>query len=366
MQQNLRVPGPTPVPDEVAQAGAQPMINHRGPEFAAVMREVIDNLKPFFDAVDDPLLLTGSGTGAQEAAIVNVLSPGDPVLAVVGGVFGARFAEIAAAFGADVRRLDVEWGTAADPEAVAVALRDFPASAVILTHNETSTGVTNDIPALVRSIRAQVPNATVLVDGVSSIGALPFDLDGWDVDVAISGSQKAWMSPPGLAMVAISPRGWEAYARARMPRYYWDFRKASTNGARGTTPFTPAVGVVRAMQEALRLMTEEGPDAVFARHARIGRTVRDGIQSLGLELFARPDVASNTVTAVRVPAGLDASKLIKGLRKRHGVVVASGQDWLKGSIFRIGHMGYVRDEDIEHLMQALAAVLGDEGLQRAV
>lgn len=366
MQQNLRVPGPTPVPDEVAQAGAQPMINHRGPEFAAVMRQVIEGLKPFFGTSDDPLLLTGSGTGAQEAAVVNVLSPGDRVLAVVGGVFGARFAEIAEAFGADVRRLEVEWGTAVSPESVSAALRDFPASAVILTHNETSTGVTNDIPALVRRIRTETPDATVLVDGVSSIGALPFDLDGWDVDVAISGSQKAWMSPPGLAMAAVSARGWDAYSRARMPRYYWDFRKASKNGARGTTPFTPAVGVVRALHEALRLMTDEGPDAVYARHARIGQAVRDGVQSLGLELFARPGVASNTVTAVRVPPALDATKLIKGLRDRHGVVVASGQDWLKGSIFRIGHMGYVRDEDIEHLLGALAAVLSDQGLERAV
>jgi aspartate aminotransferase-like enzyme len=366
MHQNLRVPGPTPVPDEVAQAGAQPMINHRGPEFAAVMREVIDNLKPFFGTSDDPLILTGSGTGAQEAAVVNVLSPGDPVLAVVGGVFGARFAEIAAAFGADVRRLEVEWGTAANPKAVADALHQAPASAVILTHNETSTGVTNDIPALVRSIRHQAPEATVLVDGVSSIGALPFDLEGWDVDVAISGSQKAWMAPPGLAMVAVSARGWEAHSRARMPRYYWDFRKAANNGAKGTTPFTPAVGVVRAMQEALRLMTAEGPDAVFSRHARIGRTIREGVQALGLELFPRPEVASNTVTAVRVPSGLDASTLIKGLRERHGVVVASGQDWLKGSIFRIGHMGYVRDQDVEHLLQSLTAVLSDEGLKRAV
>ncbi len=366
MQQNLRVPGPTPVPDGVAQAGAQPMINHRGPEFATVMREVIENLKPFFGAADDPLILTGSGTGAQEAAVVNVLSPGDPVLAVVGGVFGARFAEIADAFGADIRRLDVEWGTAAGPEAVAEALRGFPASAVILTHNETSTGVTNDIPTLTRSIRAHRPEATILVDGVSSIGALPFDLDGWDVDVAVSGSQKAWMSPPGLAMAAVSSRGWDAYSRARMPRYYWDFRKASKNGAKGTTPFTPAVGVVRAMQEALRLMTGEGTEAVFARHARIGEAVRDGITALGLELFARPEVASNTVTAVRVPGSLDAAKLIKQLRERHGVVVASGQDWLKGSIFRIGHMGYVRDEDIDHLLQSLAAVLSDKSLERAV
>lgn len=366
MQQNLRVPGPTPVPDEVARAGAQPMINHRGPEFASLMREVIEGLKPYFGTSSDPLILTGSGTGAQEAAVVNVLSPGDQVLAVVGGVFGARFADIATAFGAEVRRLDVEWGRAAGPVAVREALRSFPVSAVILTHNETSTGVTNDIPALVRSIREVTSDATVLVDGVSSIGALPFQLQAWDVDVAISGSQKAWMSPPGLGMVAISPRGWEAYSRARMPRYYWDFARASKNGAKGTTPFTPAVGVVRAMAVALRMMAEEGQEAVFARHRRIGQSVRDGIASLGLELFPERAVASNTVTAVRVPAGMDASKLIKGMRERHGVVVASGQDWLKGRIFRIGHMGYVRDEDVDHLVAALASILNEEDLSAAV
>jgi aspartate aminotransferase-like enzyme len=341
------------------------MINHRGPEFASLMREVIEGLKPYFGTSSDPLLLTGSGTGAQEAAVVNMLSPGEGVLAVVGGVFGARFADIAAAFGADVRRLDVEWGRAADPSALEEALRAFPASAVILTHNETSTGVTNDIPALVRAVRTVRPDATVLVDGVSSIGALPFHLEAWDVDVAISGSQKAWMSPPGVAMVAVSPRGWEAYARARMPRFYWDFAKASKNGAKGTTPFTPAVGVVRAISAALRMMAEEGQEAVYARHRRIGQSVRDGIQSLGLELFPQRDVASNTVTAVRVPAGMDASKLIKRMRERHGVVVASGQDWLKGRIFRIGHMGYVRDEDVEQLLASLGAVLRDEDLSLA-
>jgi aspartate aminotransferase-like enzyme len=342
------------------------MVNHRGPEFAALMREAIEGLEPFFGCGDDPLILTGSGTGGQEAAVVNVLSPGEKVLAVVGGVFGARFAEIAEAFGADVHRLDVSWGEAAGSDAVAAALTEFPATAVILTHNETSTGVTNDIAALTRAVRSSVPEATVIVDGVSSIGALPFRLEEWDVDVAVSGSQKAWMSPPGLAMVALSPRGWEAYGRARMPRYYWDFGKAARNGRKGTTPFTPAVAVVRALVEALRLMHAEGPENVYARHRRIGAAVREGIAALGLELFADEAVASNTVTAVRVPSGLDASKLIKRLRERHGVVVAGGQDWLKGSIFRIGHMGYVRDEDIRHLLQSLQAVLRDEDLQLAV
>jgi aspartate aminotransferase-like enzyme len=363
---NLRVPGPTPVPTEVARAGARPMVNHRGPEFAGAMAEVIDRLKPFFGTTSEPLLLTGSGTGGQEAAIVNVLSPGDEILAVSGGVFGDRFAAIAQAFGAVVHRLETEWGSAASPAAVAAAVSEHPrVKGVLLTHNETSTGVTNDVAALSAAVRREAEgDPVILVDGVSSIGALPFNMDSWDVDVAITGSQKAWMSPPGIAMIAVSERGWRAHANAHMPRFYWDFSKARKNAEKRTTPFTPAVGVVHALQEALRLMHEEGRDNVFARHRRIGRRMRDGIAALGLELFANPQVASDTVTAVRVPASIDAAALIRGMRKR-GVVVGSGQDWLKGSIFRVGHMGWVHEEDIDLVLDALRAALTEGSLEAA-
>lgn len=364
---NLRVPGPTPVPEDVARAGAQPMVNHRGPEFAAIMGEVLERLTPWFGARQEPLLLTGSGTGGQEAAVVNVLSPGDEVLAVTVGVFGDRFAAIAEAFGARVHRLQGEWGKAIALEAVIGALRERPHTrAVLLTHNETSTGVTNDLPALARAIRDESPDVLILVDGVSSIGAIPFKLDAWDVDVAITGSQKAWMSPPGLTMLAVSERAWEAHAQARIPRFYWDFTKARKNGDKRTTPFTPAVGVVMALHEALRRMTEEGMDAVFARHRRVAGAVRQGMQDLGLELFAQPDAVSDTVTAVRVPPGIDASKLLRDLRQQHRVVLGSGQDWLKGSIFRVGHMGWVHEPDVEHLLGALRIALDDAGLEEAV
>ncbi len=365
---NLRVPGPTPVPEVVALAGARPMVNHRGPEFAATVGEVLERLKPFFGISSEPLLLTGSGTGAQEAAIVNMVSPGDDVLSITSGVFGERFAAIAEAFGAHVIRVQGEWGKALSLPDVREAVRENPGiKAVILTHNETSTGVTNDIPSLVEAVRQEASGESpvILVDGVSSIGAIPFRQDEWDVDVAISGSQKAWMSPPGMAMVGVSERGWAAHAVARMPRFYWDFTKARKNGEKRTMPFTPAVGVVHAMQEALRLMTEEGPEAVYARHAAIGRQLREGIEALGLELFADTAVASNTVTAVRTPEGHDTSTLIKALRQRQ-VVVANGQDWLKGSIFRIGHMGWVHESDIDRLLSALEAVLDDGRLERAV
>lgn len=365
---NLRVPGPTPVPEQVALSGARPMVNHRGPEFAATVGEVLERLRPFFGIEAEPLLLTGSGTGAQEAAIVNMLSPGDDVLSVTAGVFGERFAAIAEAFGANVTRLQGEWGQAIDADAVAEAMRDNPEmKAVLLTHNETSTGVTNDVAALVAAIRREAHGRqpVVLVDGVSSIGAIPFQMDEWDVDVAISGSQKAWMSPPGMAMVAVSARGWTAHGAARMPRFYWDFTKARKNGEKRTMPFTPAVGVVHALQEALRLMTEEGPENVHARHAAIGEQVRNGMQSLGLELFADPSAASNTVTAVRAPEGIEVSTLIKALRQRR-VVVANGQDWLKGSIFRIGHMGWVYERDIDALVVAIQDTINESRLQQAV
>lgn len=363
---NLRVPGPTPVPEPVARAGARPMVNHRGPEFAEVMHEVAANLKPFFGTQQLPLLLTGSGTAALEAAVVNMLSPGDHVLSAAAGVFGDRFSAIAEAFGADVRYLRAEWGSAVTAEALEAALwQGAPPRAVLLTHNETSTGVTHDIAALAAAARRAAPRALILVDGVSSIGALPFAMDEWDVDVALTGSQKAWMSPPGLAIAAVSERGWEAQRSARMPRYYWDFMKARTNAEKGTAPFTPAVGIVHALQEALHMMTAEGPENVYTRHACLGRRMREGIAALGLELFAEPRVASNTVTAVRVPSGIEASDLIGGL-KRHGVVVAGGQDRLKGEIFRIGHMGWVHEEDIEGLLAALRVTLEHLRVEEAV
>jgi aspartate aminotransferase-like enzyme len=343
------------------------MVNHRGPEFAECMREVIEGLKPFFGTQNDPLLLTGSGTGALEAAIVNTLSPGDEALAITIGVFGDRFADIAEAFGAVVHRFEAEWGKAIEPHAVGQALENLPnTKAVLLTHNETSTGVTNDIPAIVRTIRESSPECLVLVDGVSSIGALPFEMDSWGVDVAITGSQKAWMSPPGLSMVAISERGWRAYEQAKMPRFYWDFRKAQKNGAKGTAPFTPAVGIVRALQRALQMMHAEGKQWVFDRHRRIARSIRDGIESMGLELFADPSVVSDTVTAVRIPSDVDGSTLLRNLREIHGLVLGSGQDSLKGAIFRIGHMGWVHERDVQHLLDTLEMALSESRLSAAV
>lgn len=365
-QRGLRVPGPTPVPDEVARAGAAPMVNHRGPEFAASMTEVARLIAPFFGSGSDVLLLTGSGTAGLEAAIVNAFSPGDKVLSVTCGVFGNRFAAIAEAFGASVSSLQTEWGRAVSPAALEEAVLAMTGlKGVLLTHNETSTGVTNDIEALAGAVRRLAPDALILVDGVSSIGAIPFRMDEWDVDVAITGSQKAWMCPPGLTMIAVSERGWRAQRHATMPRYYWDLGKARKNAAKRTTPFTPAVGVIHALEAALRLMSEEGRENVYARHRRIGSQVREGVLGLGLDLFADPAAASNTVTAVRIPSALEVT-LVRRLREEQGVVVGGGQDWLKGRIFRIGHMGWVDDDAVDGVLMALRAVLQDTRLDEAV
>lgn len=354
---NLRVPGPTPLPPSAREASARQMINHRSPEFAQLFRDVTARLQSFYRTRNDLLILTGSGTGGLEAAIVNVLSPGDRVLSVLVGAFGERFAQIARTFGADVRVLEFPWGEPADPDAVARAVRADPAiKAVLVTHNETSTGVTNDLPAIARAVRQT--DAVLIVDAISSVGAIELLADEWGCDVVVGASQKAWMAPPGLAMVSVSERAWRAHATARMPRVYWDFGAAKRYLERGQTPWTPAVSVLYALAEALRLMEAEGLPAIIARHQSVGARMRSHARSLGLELLPRDDAyASNTTTAIRAPAGVDVSQLLRALREEHGVVLAGGQSRLAGKVFRVGHMGWVSEEDIDAVAAALGAVL---------
>src|SRR5687767_8762016 len=269
---HLRIPGPTPVPDAVRQAGARQMINHRGPEFRDLFGRVTGGLKRAFATDNEILILTCSGTGALEAAVVNHLSPADRVLAVSIGSFGDRFAQIAQRYGADVRRLDVEWGRAAEPDDVGAALREMsaegrPATAVLLTHNETSTGVENPLADLARAIRSTTPGALIIVDAISGLGAVPFETDGWDLDVVATGSQKSWMVPPGLGMVSVSERAWAAAERATMPRLYFDLAEARKSAANGETPWTPALSVIFQLDVSLEMLGAEGYPQVFARHA---------------------------------------------------------------------------------------------------
>jgi len=340
------------------------MINHRGPEFAQLLNEVTARLKQLFQTKGDVLLLTASGTGGLEAAIVNTLSPGDKVLSVSIGVFGDRFASIAETFGARVTRLNAEWGQAADAGVIRQALQAEPEiKAVLVTHNETSTGVTNDLAEISAVVKEF--DKLLLVDAVSSLGSIALPVDHWHCDVTVTGSQKSWMVPPGLVMVSLNQEAWQANAKAKMPRFYWDFVKAKSYLEKGQTPWTPAISTVFALQVALDMMLKEGLDNVIARHARVAKEARDGVKSLGLSLFADEKYASNTVTAVAASGGLDIKKMLKILREEHQVVLSGGQQRLDGQIFRIGHLGWVSEDDIKKVISAIGAALPQAGFKRA-
>ena len=360
----LRIPGPTPCPPQVLEAMGWPMINHRGPEYKKMLYEVTDRLKEVFQTRNDLYILTGSGTGGLEAAVVNTLSPSDKVLSVSIGVFGDRWASIAKTFGAEVINLNSAWGQAADPEAVGEALRANPdVKAVLVTHNETSTGVTNDLEPISRVVKGA--GKLLLVDAISSLSSIDLPVDAWQCDVVISGSQKGWMVPPGLAFASVSPEAWQAFDKAKMPRFYWDFGKAKSYLEKGQNPWTPAVSVVFALAVALDMMLKEGLQNIFSRHIRIGQTVRDGIKALGLKMFADEKYASNTVSAVAVPEGLDGNKLRQMMQAEHGIVLAGGQLSLDGKIFRIGHLGLVSEQEIEELLAALKTTLPKAGFTTA-
>ncbi|MCW5883195.1 MAG: alanine--glyoxylate aminotransferase family protein [Anaerolineae bacterium] len=353
---NLRIPGPTPLPKSVQNAQARDMINHRGPEFAAMQAEIVDSLKSFLLTQNDVLLLTSSGTGGLEAAVANALSPGDSVLSVSIGYFGERFRTIAAIYGATIVPVDFPQGQAANVNQVADALRAHPeVKAVLVTHNETSTGVTNPLRELAEVVKAE--GKLLVVDAISSAGCIPLETDAWGVDVLVSGSQKGWMAPPGLAFVAMSPAAWQASETARMPRFYFDLRKAKKAQTEGSTPWTPAISVYYALQEGLRILQEEGLERVLARHQRIADKTRKGVRDMGLKLFADPRYASNTVTSVLPPEGVNADDLRRQIKKQHNVVLAGAQGDLAGKVFRIGHLGYVSDKDISLALAAIRAEL---------
>jgi aspartate aminotransferase-like enzyme len=358
---NLRIPGPTALPPSVREVGGRQMINHRGPEFAAMLARILDGMQPFFGTSSDIAMLSCAGTGGLEAAVVNTLSPGDRVLGVTIGSFGDRFARIAAVYGAQVTRLEVEWGHAADPAALREHLVAKPGyRAVLLTHNETSTGVMNPIPELAAAVRETAPDALILVDSVSALGAVPFAMDAWGIDVTVTGSQKAWMAAPGLAMVAASSRAWKAMETATMPRYYLDLRLHRDAHAKGETPWTPAIAVVFQVDEGIRLMQAETAEGVFARHEACAAAARAGLGELGFELFADPRFVSKTVTCVRIPAGIDW-KAVNAAAKKRGLVLAGGQDKLAGQVFRIGHLGSVTVEEILGAIGVLEAVGLEQG-----
>ena len=363
--QNLRIPGPTPCPPETLAELSRQMINHRGPEFAEMQARIMDRLKKFFRTSSEVYVYTTSGTGAMEAAIVNTLSAGDKVLSVSIGEFGDRFAEIAAAYGAGVTRLAFDPGTQADAGVIAEALaRDPEFKAVLVTHNETSTGVTNDIAAICKACRAVSPEVLMIVDGVSSLGCIPYAADAWEVDVSTTASQKGFMIPPGLAFVSFSDRAWKAYETSKMPKFYFDIGKCKELAAKGQTPFTPAVSLYYGLDLALQMMADEGLEQTNARHHDVADYTRSKVKALGLSLLAEGPQASDTVTSVRVPEGVDAGKLLALLNSEYDTVLAAGQGKLAGKIVRIGHMGIVHKEDIDAAVSALEQALGRLGYKR--
>ncbi|GAB6173765.1 alanine--glyoxylate aminotransferase family protein [Paradesulfitobacterium aromaticivorans] len=362
-KQYLMVPGPTAVPERVLQAMHRPMINHRGPQYEGMFRSISEGLKKVFKTENDVLTFPAAGTGAMEAALVNVLSPGDKVLAVSIGAFGDRFAEIAARHGAVVEKLDSEWGTAADPARLAERLAQDKAheiKAILLTHNETSTGVTNDIQALAKA-RGKHP-ALVLVDAISGLAAINLEMDAWGLDVVVTGAQKALMIPPGLGFVAMNERAWAAQAEAKMPKFYWDAQNIKKSLAKWQNPYTPPVSLLYGLEESLKLMEEEGLENIFQRHQKLRDILRAGLKALNLSLLADDAVASAAVTAVLAPEGMEGKKIQKQMKDRFGITLAGGQKKLENKIVRIGHVGYVAETDILVTLACLEMALQTLGI----
>lgn len=353
--QNLRTPGPTPLPPEVREALGRDMVNHRGPEFAAVLNDCVEGLKWAYQVSEhDLVILTASGTGGMESLVGNTLSPGDKLLVASIGNFGERMGQMGRAFGVDVTQLDLPPGNPADPQAVADALRQDPEiRTVFFTHNETSTGVLNPLRELAAAVRQVRPDALLLVDGISSVGSVDIRPEEWDLDVVVAGSQKGWMVPPGLTFVSISPRAWERQAQAKLPRFYFDWRAAQKSAQNGETPWTPAVSLFYALQVGLQLMKQEGLQQIFARHRRLAQFTRDGLSELDLRLLADARFASPTVTTAYLPEGISGKGLLRTLDEKYGVVLAGGQGNLSGKIFRIGHMGWVSEDDLAAVLSAL-------------
>lgn len=361
----LMIPGPTPVPEAALLAMAKHPMGHRSKEFDAIFAECTENLKWLHQTQSDVLSLTVSGTGAMEAGIINFLSAGDRVLVGNNGKFGERWAEVAEAYGLNVEIIKAEWGQPLDPENFREKLEadtEKQIKAVIITHSETSTGVLNDLETINRHVKAH-GEALIMVDAVTSLGAANVPMDAWGIDVIASGSQKAYMIPPGLGFVAVSPKAWEAYKTAKLPRYYLDLGKYRKEAAKNTTPFTPPVNMFFGLQVTLQMMKAEGLENVFARHKRLMMTARTAVKALGLPLFAADDAASPAITSVMPPAEVDAQKVRTLMKKRFDIALADGQDHLKGKIFRIGHLGFVCDRDILAAISALEVVLREMGYE---
>jgi aspartate aminotransferase-like enzyme len=355
----LFTPGPTPVPPQVLAALAEPIVHHRSPDFRPIYERCLARLREVCRTERDVLLFTASGTGAFESAVANLVSPGEPHLVVSAGNFGERWAAMTAGYGAEVDHLRYEWGETPDPEDVRTRLREREAKAVWIVHSETSTGVVSDIQAFARVAREA--GSLVVVDAVSSLGAVRCETDAWGLDVVVSGSQKALMTPPGLGLCAVSEAALAATGSS--PRFYFDWERTRKAQASLDAAFTPSVSLVAGLDVALGLLLEEGLEAVLDRHIRLGRACRAGVKSMGLELFSPDEDRSAVVTAVRTPDGISSDDVVKGLRNRFGITIANGQGDLKGKIFRLGHIGWFDVFDITTQLAAVELQLTDLGAE---
>jgi len=358
----LFIPGPVTCSQPVLEAMAKPMIDHRGPEFAALLARIERGMRPIFGTESDVVILGCSGTGGLEAAVASAFSPGQRILAVPVGVFGKRFVNIARTHGLEVELLDTPYGHAVEPAALAARLREdrnHSIGGILLTHNETSTGVQNDMAALAAAIGDHP--ATTIVDSVSGLGASPFAMDEWNYDIVVTATQKALAVPPGIAMVAVSARGWQRIAQAKGSRFYLDLARAREFAAQGQTPWTPPVSIAFALDVGIERFHLEGAANVHARHERYAHALRNAVTALGLELFSQPNAHSVTVVAVRLPENLNADAIRRALRDEAGVVIGGGQQDLKGKILRIGTMGALTQTDILGAVGALEIVLLKQG-----
>nr|P14776.1 RecName: Full=Soluble hydrogenase, small subunit; AltName: Full=Tritium exchange subunit [Synechococcus sp. PCC 6716]CAA34644.1 unnamed protein product [Synechococcus sp. PCC 6716] len=358
----LMIPGPTPVPESVLLSLGKHPIGHRSGEFSQIMAAMTAGIKWLHQTQNEVLILAASGTGAMEAGIINFLSAGDRVVVGCNGKFGDRWGEVCDAYGLTTERISAPWGQPLNPDdfkAVLDGHRQKPSKAVIVTHSETSTGVINDLEAINRHVKAH-GQALIIVDAVTSLGAVSVPIDEWGLDVVGSGSQKGYMIPPGLAFVSVSPKAWEAYKTATLPKFYLDLGKYRKDAAKHTTPFTPPVNLFFALKTALEMMQAEGLEAIFQRHQRLMQATRAAMKALNLPLYAADSCASPAITAV-APQGVEAENIRSLMKKRFDIALAGGQDHLKGQIFRIGHLGFVGDRDILAAVSALEAVLAELG-----
>ncbi len=359
MKQRLFTPGPTPVPESVMLRMAQPLIHHRNPEFQEIFARVNESLKYVFQTAQPVITLTSSGTGAMEAAIVNLFSPGDTVIYINGGKFGERWGKISRAYNLEAIEVKVPWGTAAQPEQIEEALKQRPtAKAVLLTHSETSTGVFTNIKRINDIIKSS-SNALTIVDGITSVGAHEMRFDEWGLDCIITGSQKGLMMPPGLAFITLSERAWAMSAESKLPKFYFNLAIAKKSLLTNDTAWTPAITLVLGLDTALDMLRAEGIENVWARHERLTRAVRAGCEGLGLKLFGNSP--SHALTSVWLPEAVDGKKFLDTLKKIYGVTTAAGQDDYKGKIFRISHLGYYDDADITGLFTCVELALGAVG-----